>query len=192
MAALTNPAQDGARRSLAKSRTLGGQRLTEQQRALAVALADGCRLVEAGRRAGYADQATAWNTSRLPQVIAAVRAERQRIIQTQLGPMAIGTIRSALEDETLPLKDKFPFVKLAVQMAGDVKTVTAADDADKSLEDMDDVELMAVLGDLRQQIVDREAARAAASDTGQTAGDSAPDAAPARPPAQAPGEEAGT
>lgn len=180
------------RRSLAKTRTLGGQRLTEQQRSLAVALADGCRLVEAGRRAGYADQATAWATSRLPHVIAAVRAERQRIIQTHLGPMAIGTIRAALEDETLPLKDKFPYVKLAVQMAGDVKTVTAADDADKSLEDMDDAELMAVLGDLRQQIVDREAARAAAADTGQDASDSAPAAAPSHPPAQARGEDAGT
>lgn len=90
------PMAKAERQALAKrdkrGRLVGHTKLSEKAEALACYLADGMPIVEAGRRAGYADYESSASRARRTPAVAARVVELQRMRLGRAGALAIRTI----------------------------------------------------------------------------------------------------
>lgn len=116
--------------------------LTEKQRLFVRCyVRNGGNAMAAARQAGYGGEGSArarsWELLQKPHILAAVRAERERYIASDLANLAAGTMRAILEDENAPRAVQFQAAKWCLERAGH-KTDELEDllNGRKSLNDM--------------------------------------------------------
>jgi hypothetical protein len=80
---------------------------------------EGMPLCKAAEAAGYSYPATAGSvTARLPHVRAAIQAQRQTAIETDLAALGLRTMRNLMADEMTPAPVRFQAAKWSLEAAG--------------------------------------------------------------------------
>lgn len=151
------------------NRTTGGiPGLTHRQRIFVGRAAELGDLIAAATVAGYSDpQESSRYLRAQPHILAAIETERRRILQGEIGGLALAHLKKALSDDKMSAKDRFPYIKLGLQLAGHGVREDRPGER-KALEDMSQDELAATI-------------REAEAKLGQVTIDITPDNAPVPP-----------
>lgn len=126
--------------------------LTDPQRVFVGELvASGCNPTEAARRAGYTHPAQeAYRLIRNPNIIAALRSERSRLVEGDLTGLALKTLHEIFLDPDAPVALKLKAAKIVLDMAGySAGGGERPAGGEKILQEMTEAELRALAGQLR-------------------------------------------
>lgn len=130
--------------------------LPEKRAAFVRALAAGHKIGKAAELAGYTQPGT--EGSRLmrdPRVQKALQIERGRIIQGPVATLALNRLEEALEKGAMSKKDQFPYIKLALSLAGHTeKAKETGGINDKPMTDWTQDELRAFVSQAHDKLAD--------------------------------------
>jgi len=95
-------------------------------------LVSGANVAKCWKRAGYKHFQAAYNALKLPHVKAALQAERERIIQTEIGTLGLSGLRKLLTDPETPSHVLLGASKYALALAGHCEPASSTQDDSKS------------------------------------------------------------
>ena len=127
--------------------------LTDPQQAFVDELvASGCNPTEAARRAGYTHPAQeAYRLIRKPNIIAAIRSERSRLVEGDLTGLALKTLHEIFLDTGASPALKLKAAVIVLRMAGYIGSGAEhpGNGGEKTLQEMTEAELRAMAAQLR-------------------------------------------
>lgn len=128
--------------------------LTEQQRSFVDEfVTTGCTATEAARQAGFsAPGQEAYRLMRKPHVLKAVRETRERLIGASLANLAVKTLADVMKDVAAPASARVAAARCALDAAGHFDR--AKDDVDKSITEMTNAELQALIAKVDAGMID--------------------------------------
>lgn len=101
---------------------------------------------ESARIAGYAQpKQSGYFLTRNPKIIRVIRQERQKLYQTDLAPLAIGTLRSVMLDPDAPASARVSASRTALELAGDLNKDKGGELAGRSLAELSPDELASMI-----------------------------------------------
>ena len=141
----------------AGGRFVGTRGLTEKQAEFVRSyVRNGGKGVDAAKSAGYSGdcRSVVWQNLRLPSVVAAIKAYQIQLFEGEITSLALGTIKEALQDQTLSMQHR---ATLAVKVVTHnlPKAPEAPSSDQKSPSDMSIEELEELVMRGRQQLADR-------------------------------------
>jgi len=118
---------------------------------------DGCSPTEAARRANYAQpKQRAWELLQRNTVQAAIRAERTRVIGSDLANVAVKTLRDIMTDDKAPAAARVSAARTSLEMAGHLGP-TGKEMDDKPIAEMSQAELQELVDKARAAVAQKKA-----------------------------------